>query len=106
MNLSIDLDKAESNIMTVVLLAFVSKQAVLWTTLALLGLVGLIAVISPNRFQKLAMRSGQWVDTNKLAEVLDKRVDIDRYVLPFSRLLGVAVILSVAVLSYVVLRYQ
>ena len=92
--------------MTGVLLAFVSKQAVLWTTLALLGLVGLIAVISPNRFQKLATRSGQWVDTNKLAEVLDKRVDIDRYVLPFSRLLGVAVILSVAVLSYVVLRYQ
>jgi hypothetical protein len=92
--------------MTGALLAFVSKQAVLWTTLALLGLVGLIAVISPNRFQKLATRSGQWVDTNKLAEVLDKRVDIDRYVLPFSRLLGVAVILSVAVLSYVVLRYE
>ena len=92
--------------MTGVLLAFISKQAVLWTTLALLGLVGLIAVISPNRFQKLATRGGQWVDTNKLAEVLDKRVDIDRYVLPFSRLLGVAVILSVAVLSYVVLRYQ
>ncbi len=106
MNLSIDLVQAESNIMTGVLLAFISKQAVLWTTLALLGLVGLIAVISPNRFQKLATRSGQWVDTNKLAEVLDKRVDIDRYVLPFSRLLGVAVILSVAVLSYVVLRYQ
>jgi hypothetical protein len=106
MNLSIDLVQAESNIMTGVLLAFISKQAVLWTTLALLGLVGLIAVISPNRFQKLAKRGGQWVDTNKLAEVLDKRVDIDRYVLPFSRLLGVAVILSVAVLSYVVLRYQ
>jgi hypothetical protein len=106
MNVSIDLDQAESNIMTGALLAFVSKQAVLWTTLALLGLVGLIAVISPNRFQKLATRSGQWVDTNKLAEVLDRRVDIDRYVLPFSRLLGVAVILSVAVLSYVVFRYQ
>jgi hypothetical protein len=104
--MSIDPEYSESNIMTAALLAFISKQAVLWTTLGILGLIGLIAIVSPSRFQKIATRSGHWVDTNKLAEVLDKRVDIDRYVLPFSRLLGVAVILSVAVLSYVVLRYE
>ena len=73
MNLSIDLVQAESNIMTGVLLAFLSKQAVLWTTLALLGLVGLIAVISPNRFQKLATRGGQWSLPQPL-ELLERQV--------------------------------
>jgi hypothetical protein len=102
----IDAALSESNNMTGAILAFVSKQSILWGTLAFLGLIGLIAIVSPRRFEKLATRSGKWVDTNKLAEVLDKRVDIDHYVLPFSRLLGVAVILSVAVLSYVVLRYE
>jgi hypothetical protein len=106
MNMSIDPGSLEPNIMTAAMLAFVSKQAVLWSTLGLLGLVGLIAIVSPRGFQKIATRSGQWVDTNKLAEVFDKRVDIDRYVLPFSRLLGVAVILSVAILGYFVLRYE
>jgi hypothetical protein len=88
------------------LLAIAPKQAILWGTLGLLGLIGVIAVFSPARFAKLATRSGRWVDTNKIVQVLDKRVDIDHYVLPFSRLLGVAVILSVGVLMFVLLKYK
>jgi hypothetical protein len=89
-----------------VILAVTAKQAVLWSTLGLLGLAGVIAVISPSRFARLAIRSGRWVDTNKIVAVLDKRVDIDHYILPFSRLLGVAVLASVAVLIYVMARYS
>jgi hypothetical protein len=88
------------------ILAVTAKQAVLWSTLGLLGLVGVIAVVSPSRFARLATRSGRWVDTNKIVAVLDKRVDIDHYILPFSRLLGVAVLASVAVLIYVMARYS
>ena len=92
--------------MSGILLAFAPKQAVLCGTLGVLGLIGIIAIISPSAFQKLATRSGRWVDTNKIVQVLDKRVDIDHYVLPFSRLLGVAVIISVAVLLFVVMKYN
>jgi hypothetical protein len=88
------------------LLGYTSKQIILWSTLGVLGAIGMVAILSPKCFEALASRGGRWVDTNKLAEVLDRRVDIDRYVLPFSRLLGAAVIASVAVLAYVVLRYE
>jgi hypothetical protein len=86
-------------------LAVASVQVTVWGTLGVIALIGLIAVVSPSRFAVLATRSGRWVDTNKLAEALDKRIDIDRYVLPFSRLLGVVVLIAVAVLTYVLIRY-
>ena len=92
--------------MMVPLLAYTSKQVILWSSLGVLGVLGMVAILSPKYFAAISSRSGRWVDTNKLAEVLDKRVDIDHYVLPFSRLLGAAVIASVAVLAYVVLRYE
>jgi len=70
--------------------------------LAFAGLLGLLAVVSPRLFQKLAGQTDRWVDTNRALECLDRKVDIDAYVLPRSRLLGVAVLASVAVLSYLV----
>jgi hypothetical protein len=88
------------------LLAIAPKQAILWGTLGLLGFVGLIAIVSTARFAKLARGGGRWIDINKFVAILDKRVDIDHYVLPFSRLLGVAVILSVGVLVFVLLKYE
>ena len=89
-----------------ILLAVTSKQAILFGSLLLVGLIGMIAILSPQWFATLATRSGRWVDTKKALEVLDKRVDIDHYVLPFSRLLGVAVVASVAVLCWVLVRYS
>jgi hypothetical protein len=88
------------------LLAVITRQSIYIAVLAIIGVFGLIAVLSPRRFAVLATRSGRWVDTNKIAEVFDKRIDVDRYVLPFSRLLGVAVLVSVAVLAYVLVHYS
>jgi len=80
---------------------------IVWEPIALgllgfAGLLGLLAVVSPRLFQKLAGQTDRWVDSTRALECLDRRVDIDTYVLPRSRLLGVAVIASVAVLSYLV----
>ncbi|HEY2882929.1 MAG TPA: hypothetical protein VGJ15_10855 [Pirellulales bacterium] len=95
-----------TNFPCIVFFAMVSKTAVVWSLLALVGMLGFIALVSPSLFASLSRRSGQWVDTNKLAQVLDRRVDIDHYVLPFSRLLGAAVLASVAVLAYIVAHYE
>ena len=87
------------------LLALTFAQFALWFSLSLCGLVGLMAIVSPRKFSLLAVRGSRWFDTNKVADVLDKRVDVDRYILPFSRLLGAVVVVAVAVLAYVLVRY-
>jgi hypothetical protein len=87
------------------LLDISSKHAVIWSTLGVLGVVGMIAVVSPPRFAKLAAWGGRWIDSNKILQVFDKRIDIDHYVMPFSRLLGLAVLLAVVVLAYVLGRF-
>jgi hypothetical protein len=70
----------------------------MWIGLGILVALGLLAVISPTRFSALASRSGQWVDSEKYLRVLDKRIDVDQYVLPYSRWLGVAVLFAVGLL--------
>ncbi len=87
------------------LLAISSAQALLWISLAIIGVVGLVAVLSPARFNALATRGAFWVDTSKLTVAIDKRFDIDRFILPFSRILGVAVLAAVGVLAYVMVRF-
>jgi hypothetical protein len=79
-------------------------EPIAFVLLGLAGLAGLLAVVSPRTFQKLAGQSGRWVDSSRALECLDRKVDIDAYVLPRSRLLGVAVLVSVAVLAYLVVR--
>jgi hypothetical protein len=83
----------------------VNWDSLLWVILGIVGAVGLLAILSPRRFSALATRSGQWVDTNKVLAQLDKRVDIDAYVLPFSRVLGVAVLAAVVLFGYLITRY-
>jgi hypothetical protein len=66
---------------------------VLWIVgFCLCGALGLMAVAAPRAFQRLAQRSSKWVDSEKLLAVLDKRVDIDAYVLRYTRLFGAAVL--------------
>jgi hypothetical protein len=77
-------------------------QPVAWVVLGIAGALGLLAVVSPRRFSSVAVRSGQWVDSNKVLSTLDKRVDIDAYVLPFSRALGVAILAAVALAGWVI----
>lgn len=71
-----------------------------WFLLASAGLLGLVALASPKTFQSLAQQSGRWLDSGKLLAHLDKRVDVDRLVLPYSRFLGAAVIVTVAILCF------
>jgi len=77
---------------------------VVWSCLALFGFLGLLALVSPRLFASLAVRGGQWVDTDELTNKLNHRLDIDEHVLPHSRLLGAAVVVSVGVLSFVLVR--
>ena len=67
--------------------------------LAILGAIGLLALISPRLFESVSSSSSRWVDSQKLLSILDKRVDIDHLVLPHCRLLGALVVVSVAVLA-------
>ena len=75
-----------------------------WFLFGAAGIVGVLAVISPRGFSKVVTQSSRWVDAGKLLAFLDKRYDIDRYVLPYSRLLGFLVLGSVAVISWMYLH--
>jgi hypothetical protein len=72
--------------------------------LGLIGVTGLVALVSPRLFESLATSSSRWVDSQKLLSVLDKRIDIDHLVLPHCRILGALVVVSVAVLALLYAR--
>jgi hypothetical protein len=59
-----------------------------------------VALVSPKSFRSLADYGGRWLDSEKLIAQLDKRVDVDRLVLPYSRWLGAAVVATVAFLCF------
>jgi hypothetical protein len=80
-------------------------EPALWSLLALLGLVGAVAVLSPRHFSRLTKCSSQWVDTDRILSTLDRKVDIDKHVLPYSRALGMAVLCSVAIFAWLYVRY-
>lgn len=72
--------------------------------LGVLGSFGLLALVSPSLFAEVARRSGKWVDSQKVLAYLDKQVDIDSYVLPHSRMLGISVLLAVASAAWLLIR--
>lgn len=71
-----------------------------WILLAIAGLIALVAVVSPATFRTLAKFGGQWLDSGKLLAALDKPIDVDRLVLPYSRMLGAAVLATIALLCF------
>ncbi len=71
-----------------------------WFLLVGAGLIGLVALVSPKTFRSLAELGGRWLDSEKLLAQLDKRIDVDRLVLPYSRWLGAAVVAAVAILCF------
>jgi hypothetical protein len=79
--------------------------AVSWVLLATVALLGLVALTAPRSFARIAAGGARWFDTNKWLAALDRRVDVDGYVLPFSRLLGGLVLAAAAVLAYLLWRY-
>lgn len=73
-----------------------------WVVLGFLGFVavaGFLALCSPPLFSRLARWGSIWVDTNKLVDKLQRRIEIDGYVLKHCRLFGFAVLGAVAVLG-------
>lgn len=86
------------------LLATTQFSAGVWCLLAVLASIGILAMISPGHFSRLAARGNSWVDTNKVLKVLDKRIDIDEAVKPFSRVLGFAVLASAILIAAMMLR--
>ena len=78
---------------------------VAWTLLGLFGFLGLLAILSPRLFASLAVRGGRWVDTDKVINKLNTRVDIDEHILPHSRLLGAAVVVAVGLLGFMLWKF-
>ncbi len=72
----------------------------LWSTLALVGGAGLVALVSPARFAALASLGGRWYDTDRFFSMFNRRVDVDRAVQPYTRQLGAAVLVAVAVFAW------
>lgn len=83
----------------VLLFAEINWAPFVWCSLGLLGLVGFVALVSPTRFAAIATRGNTWVDSQKFLAVLDRKVDVDHLVLPFSRWLGLAVLTAAAFLA-------
>ena len=76
-------------------------QMLLFVLLILAGVSGFVALVSPRHFRTLAGWSARWVDGERYLAVLDKRVDIDGYVLRHCRVLGSLVIVSVLIIGFV-----
>ena len=87
--------------LSTLLLGQITWTPFVWSLLGLTALVGLVAIVSPSSFAAMATRGGQWVDTDRLFAVFDRRWDIDSHILPYSRLLGAAVLAAVVILALV-----
>ncbi|MBC7816503.1 MAG: hypothetical protein IAG10_06425 [Planctomycetaceae bacterium] len=68
--------------------------------LASCGIIGLVALLSPKAFERIANFSGRWIDSNQILARLDKPIDVDSLVLPHSRKLGAAVLAAVSILAF------
>lgn len=78
-----------------------SVVSIIGIALAVVGLCGVLALVSPRSFAVLAGRGNRWIDTASVLAKLDTRVEVDARVLPFSRILGAATIVAVIFLSFV-----
>ena len=87
--------------LSTLLLAQVTWTPFVWSLLGVTALFGLVALVSPSSFAAMATRGGQWVDTDRLFAIFDRRWDIDKHVLPFSRVLCAAVLAAVVVLALI-----
>lgn len=69
-----------------------------WVAAALLGFVGLsglLALVSPRLFSRVAAYGSIWVDTDRWLKRFDRRLDVDPFVLRHCRLFGLLSIAAV-----------
>ena len=71
-----------------------------WPLLGAIAALGLLAFMSPARFAVIAYGGGTWIDTDKIRQILDQRVDIDRYVVRYGRFFGLLVIGAALLIGY------
>jgi len=79
---------------------FSVSQWLFTAILALSAICGAIAMASPKRFQALAVYSARWIDTEGIGKWLDRRIDVDDYVLRHPRAFGAIATLSAVYLAY------
>ena len=77
---------------------------IIWALLGLTATIGFIALASPALFAKLSGVGNRWIDTSGVLAKLDRRIEVDSRILPYSRLLGAAVLASVSLLAFVLYR--
>src|SRR5690242_15115205 len=75
-------------------------QPLCMAVLALSAICGAIAMASPQRFRAIAVYSARWIETERISKWLDRRIDIDGYVLRHPRTFGAIATLSALYLAY------
>ena len=80
--------------------ALTHTQWLIWPLIAGCLVLGVIALVSPDRFRAIATNGSRWVDTNKLLQKLDTPVHIDQTVMRHSRVFGLAVVAASLFLAY------
>jgi len=88
------------------LFALSATETILWLTLAMISLAGLLALVSPARFRSLSSKSNTWIDSNKALAGFDKKVDVDELIMPHARWLGAVVLAAVGVIGYFLASHQ
>ena len=86
--------------------AYAEWQWIVWALLAVTSVAGLLAVVSPRLFSRLATFGGRWVDSSKYLDKFDRRVEVDSHLLHYSRLLGLTSITAVLVLAIFIWPFQ
>ena len=74
-------------------------QPFTWTLLAVAGIFGLMAILSPRLFSTVSAWSSTWIDIDRFAKKLDKRIDIDPGFTLHSRPLGALTVVAAVVLA-------
>ena len=69
--------------------------------LAIIGITacvacGIIAIVLPDAFGRLAIFLGKWVETRPTFAVVDRRVDVDHFILRYTRAFGAVILLASA----------
>lgn len=80
-----------------------AQQLVVLASLGLVGVAGLLALLSPRFFSRLAQWGGLWIETDKYTDLLSRRIEIDHHVLRHGRLFGAVVMAVVIVLAILLL---
>jgi hypothetical protein len=78
----------------------VLKVPVLWTAIILCAGCGVLGVLSPKLLATINGISTKWVDTNWLFSYMDKKIDVDRFMVKHARLFGLLSLVTAVGLFY------